>query len=449
MAWLRALVAIIFTGVLVAAASAQTTQGRRVALVIGNSAYAAQGTLANPGPDSRLVADALRRAGFTVVAQNNLGKQTMERALRDFSRQADGAEVALVYYAGHGLEANGVNWLLPVDAQLADERDLSFEAISLDTVLGTVERARGLRMVVLDACRNNPFARSMRRSATTRATVARGLADVEVTGTLVFYAARGGTVAQDGPSGGNSPFATAFARRVPEPGVDIRLLVSKVRDDVLAATGRAQEPFSYGSLPGVDLALTPAVQRPPNSPVGGSPGLQAEVSVAVSSADRQIERAREVERLARAARDRARLKAPGTIVQALNVPRGATYEGEGIAAEEGRPGIPNGYGVISWPKRSGVTQFTYQYAERGNQSGDIVIENYTSGSVTYRGPANFFDGLVYGGIYYSDGSVYKGQIGAGGIDSLQWGPDGVGALYGADGRVVDSGRWAGGVVVRN
>jgi hypothetical protein len=193
--------------------------------------------------------------GFTVIPVSDASKQAMERSLRDFSRQADGAEVALVYYAGHGLEANGVNWLLPVDAKLTDERDLSFEAISLDTVLATVERARGLRMVVLDACRNNPFTRSMRRSTTTRATVSRGLADVEVTGTLVLYSARGGTVARDGPSGGNSPFASAFARRIPEPGVDIRLLVSKVRDDVLAATGRVQEPFSYGSLPGVELTL--------------------------------------------------------------------------------------------------------------------------------------------------------------------------------------------------
>lgn len=266
MTYLRTLLVVLLTGFLVTAASAQTAQGRRVALVIGNSAYAAQGTLANPGPDSRLVADALRRVGFTVVTQNDVGKQAMERALRDFSRQADGAEVALVYYAGHGLEANGVNWLLPVDAQLADERDLSFEAISLDTVLGTVERARGLRMVVLDACRNNPFARSMRRSAATRATVTRGLADVEVTGTLVLYAARGGTVAQDGPVGGNSPFAAAFARRIPEPDVDIRLLVSKVRDDVLSATGRLQEPFHYGSLPGIQLPLVRTTSAELNLP---------------------------------------------------------------------------------------------------------------------------------------------------------------------------------------
>jgi hypothetical protein len=265
MTWAVRLLAMLVLAVTCVTASAQQT-GRRVALVIGNSAYAAQGQLANPGPDARLVADALRRVGFQVTQQTDLGKQRMDLALRDFSRTADGAEVALVYYAGHGLEANGVNWLLPVDATLAEERDLSFEAVNLDTVLATVERARGLRMVVLDACRNNPFARSMRRSAGTRATVTRGLADVEVTGTLVLFAARGGTVAQDGAPGANSPFAAAFARRIPEPGVDIRVLAGKVRDDVLAATGRVQEPFSYGSLPGVELALTAGAPSGPVDP---------------------------------------------------------------------------------------------------------------------------------------------------------------------------------------
>jgi hypothetical protein len=257
---MRAAAVIAFAALFCVSASAQQA-GRRVALVIANSAYVSQGTLANPGPDARLVADALRRVGFDVVSQNDLTKQGMDRALRDFSRQADGADVALVYFAGHGMEANGVNWLVPVDAALADERDLAFEAVSLDTVLATVDRAQGLRMVVLDACRNNPFTRSMRRGANTTRAVTRGLTDVEVTGTLVLYAARGGSLAQDGVAGANSPFATAFARRIPEPGVDIRLLVSKVRDDVLAATQRAQEPFSYGSLPGVELTLAPAADR--------------------------------------------------------------------------------------------------------------------------------------------------------------------------------------------
>lgn len=252
-------------------ASAQAP--RRVALVIGNSAYTAVGPLANPAQDSRLVADALRRAGFTVDLKADLRKPDMERALREFATKADGAEVALVYYAGHGMEVEGRNWLLPVDATLADERALNFEAIDLDAALSAVEGAKGLRVVVLDACRNNPFTRSMRRSPSATRAVTRGLGNIEVTGTLVLYAARAGSLAQDGPSGGNSPFATALARRIPEPGVDIRVLVGKIRDDVLADTNRAQEPFSYGSLPGVELVLVPG--RPGASAPAPRPTIAA------------------------------------------------------------------------------------------------------------------------------------------------------------------------------
>jgi Caspase domain len=235
----------------------------RVALVIGNSTYAAAPHLANPGRDAKLVADALHRAGFSDVdLQVDLTKGNFEKALRAFQAKADGAEVALIYYAGHGLEVDGRNWLVPVDATLADERDLPFQGIDLDMVLGTVTGAKGLRVVVLDACRDNPFTRSIRRVSGTRGLASRGLADIEVTGTLVLYAQRAGQTALDGSGGADSPFATALAARLPERGVDIRLLVSQVRDDVLAATGGKQEPFSYGSLPGVPLELLPAT---PNS----------------------------------------------------------------------------------------------------------------------------------------------------------------------------------------
>jgi hypothetical protein len=231
----------------------------RVALVIGNSTYIAAGKLANPAADARLVADSLHRAGFTdVTLQLDLTKQDFEKALRTFQKKADGAEVALVYYAGHGLEVDGRNWLVPVDATLADQRDLPFQGIDLDVVLGTVAAAKGLRMVVLDACRDNPFTRSMRRLSGTRGIAERGLADIEVTGTLVFYAQRAGQTALDGTNGAaDSPFATAFAARIPEKGVDIRILISEVRDDVLASTDNKQEPFSYGSLPGIALELVP------------------------------------------------------------------------------------------------------------------------------------------------------------------------------------------------
>lgn len=251
----RLFLVVLIAGACTAASAQQT--GRRVALVIGNSAYVSQGALSNPGPDSRLVADALRRVGFEAVAQTDLGKPAMERALRDFSRSADGAEVALIYYAGHGMEANDKNWLLPTDIELSDDRDLPSRAVRLDAMIDAVAPARGLRVVVLDACRNNPFARLMQRNDFEGATVTRGLADVEVSGTLVVFSARGGTLAQDGPAGGNSPFALAFARRAVNPDEDIRLLFPKVRDDVMSATNGAQEPFTYGSLTSQHLTLTP------------------------------------------------------------------------------------------------------------------------------------------------------------------------------------------------
>jgi hypothetical protein len=148
-----------------------------------------------------------------------------------------------------------VNYLIPTDASLSSERDLSFEAIELDTVLDSVADTRGLKLVMLDACRDNPFLSRMRRLSNSRSSVvSQGLAEVEVSGALVLYAARAGTTAADGV-GENSPFAEALARRLPTPGLDVRLLVGQVRDDVMAATADAQEPFSYGSLPGVELML--------------------------------------------------------------------------------------------------------------------------------------------------------------------------------------------------
>jgi hypothetical protein len=266
------LVALVFAACTAPAALADTA--RRVALVIGNATYASAPTLANPRTDAKLIADALKHAGFTdITLALDLSKDAFEDSLKKFRRSADGAEVALLYYAGHGLEINGRNWLIPVDARLDDERDLPFQAIDLDVVLDTVVGAKGLRVVVLDACRDNPFTRSIRQRSGTRGLADRGLADIEVSGTLVLYAQRAGATALDG-SGGDSPFAIALARRLPEPGTDIRILVSQVRDDVLAMTGNKQEPFSYGSLPGISLELVPK-SGGSSPPPDGDPDLAA------------------------------------------------------------------------------------------------------------------------------------------------------------------------------
>lgn len=230
-------------------AGATPAEARRVALIIANARYANAPALSNPLADAKLIEASLRQAGFDdVQTRTNLGKASVEAELRAFGNSAEGADVALFYYAGHGIEAGGQNYLIPTDAKLQRDRDLDIEATRLETVVQVVSSAR-MRLIILDACRNNPFEASMQRSIRTRA-VSRGLAEIEPEGeTLVVYAAKAGSTAADG-EGANSPFATALARRLPQPGLEIGLLFRSVRDDVLSATGRTQEPFTYGSLSG-------------------------------------------------------------------------------------------------------------------------------------------------------------------------------------------------------
>ena len=225
---------------------------RRIALVIGNSAYRNVPLLTNPVRDATAIADALRRTGFqTVTLQTDLTKEKLVDALRNFAQLADSADWALVYYAGHGLEMGGANYLIPVDAKLSTDRDVGFETVPLDQVLSAVEGAKRLKLVLLDACRDNPFASQMRRTmATASRSIGRGLASIEPeSGTLVVYAAKHGETALDG-DGTNSPFATAFMKNIQTPGLEVRRMFDFVRDDVLDMTGRRQQPFSYGSVSG-------------------------------------------------------------------------------------------------------------------------------------------------------------------------------------------------------
>src|SRR5580658_7203452 len=242
----------------------------RVALVIGNSAYAHGGRLTNPANDSALVAQALRRVGFTVIARSDLGKEDLEAALKSFTRAAGGADIALVYYAGHGIEKGGTNYLLPVDASLAADTDIDFEAVPLDLVMHSVGGATRLKIVILDACRDNPFRDAMRRSAGTRG-IGMGLAkppDPEEGDMLVAYAAEAGSTAEDG-AGADSPFATALARHIPDPGVDIRIMFGKIRDDVRKATNQRQEPAVYESLGGEQFFMVPGAPVPGQTVASG------------------------------------------------------------------------------------------------------------------------------------------------------------------------------------
>ena len=235
----------------------------RVALVVGNSAYANQPRLVNPSRDAQAVAAALKGAGFqTVTLITDADVATLNRSLHTFQDQALGADVAVLYYAGHGMEMNGVNYLIPVDAKLATDRDLSYEAVTQDLAQQAAGGAKLLSLVVLDACRDNPFASSMTVTSGGKRSITRGLAPVNEddlsVNSIIEYAAASGTTASDGdPSVGHSPFASAFIHHVAEPGVEITLLFGKVRDDVWKVTNRQQRPASYGSHGGDPVYLVP------------------------------------------------------------------------------------------------------------------------------------------------------------------------------------------------
>lgn len=228
-------------------------EARKVALIIGNGDYANTSRLVNPGNDIKIIAASAKSAGFDdVTIAADLAVNDFQKAMRDFRAKADGAEVAMVYYAGHGIEAQGKNWLIPTDAQLKSDLDLPYEAINLDRLMESVSGAQ-IRMVVLDSCRNNPFGRSWRSG--TRAVV-NGLAGVEADDVLVIFAAAPGQTAADGTSG-NSPFATSLAKRLPQPDTPVQLLGGLIRDDVLAATAGSQRPFVSASITGTPVYLVP------------------------------------------------------------------------------------------------------------------------------------------------------------------------------------------------
>lgn len=237
--------------------------GKRVALVIGVSAYKQVPQLTNPARDADAMTALFKKAGFDAVDnRRDLGISELRRAIRDFSATSQDADVAVVYYAGHGIEVDGANYLVPADARLASDFDIEDETISLDRVMRALDGAKRLKLVILDACRDNPFATSMKRTVASRA-IGRGLAKVEpsMSDTLIAFAAKAGAVASDG-DGQNSPFATALVRNIAEPGLDLRIAFGRVRDEVLKATGNRQEPFVYGSLGGDTVALVPRVADP-------------------------------------------------------------------------------------------------------------------------------------------------------------------------------------------
>ena len=225
-------------------------QGERVALVIGMSKYQSVPPLDNPENDAKGVAESLKEIGFSsVTLLLDATRSQLTKALRDFQELADKADWAVVFYAGHGIEINGQNYLIPVDAQLATDRDADDEAVPLARIMDRIHKARKLQVVILDACRNNPFQVAMRRADGTRGIDhPRGLARVEpdTPNELVVYAAKDGEVAADGNSN-HSPFSASLIARLKERGVEITQMFRNVTKDVYDATKKSQRPFVYGS----------------------------------------------------------------------------------------------------------------------------------------------------------------------------------------------------------
>src|SRR5215831_11114422 len=244
----------LLTAAIMATAIAWAAQAQdRMALVIGNSKYINANGVPNAVNDARVMARALREIGFVVADGYDLSRDSMERQIREFLRKSEAAHVALFFYAGHGLQVDGRNYLLPVDAKLEAASDLAFATIGLDSVLESLDGASRTNIIILDACRNNPFAQTLasRSGAARSVTVLSGLAGYSNlgTGTLIAFSTAPGAVALDG-TGSNSPFTKALARHVGTPGLEVRQMLTRVRADVAAETRGRQIPWDNSSLLG-------------------------------------------------------------------------------------------------------------------------------------------------------------------------------------------------------
>jgi Caspase domain/Putative peptidoglycan binding domain len=244
---------------------------KRVALVIGNGAYQNTTQLKSTKSDAADMAAALTRLGFDVVDGSDLDKRAMERTMRAFTQKLSHADVALFYFAGHALQSGGQNFLMPIDARLRSEGDVDFEALPLSLVLRQMEREAKTSIVLLDACRDNPLARTLARSLGTRSSlIGQGLAEVRAgVGTLVGFATQPGNIALEGV-GRNSPYATALLKHMETPGKDVGGVLVTVRSDVLQATAGKQVPWEFTALTD-EVFLRPAAAPLPPSTTGPAP----------------------------------------------------------------------------------------------------------------------------------------------------------------------------------
>lgn len=279
MSWLRAFFAVI----VLCCTSAPCRAEVRVALVIGVSAYKNVQALANPAKDAHLIAQSLRTTGFDVTEVLDPDYAQFGQAITRFRVKAQSADVAIVYYAGHGVEVDGVNWLLPASVNGNAPEDLQFEAIRASAIADVVSPARTIRMVVLDACRNNPFKASRGWSNGRRSFGSRGLAREAAGNVVVLMATQPGETAADGAGQANSPFASSLARLIQEPALRLSSLPSRISRDVRQRTGAEQAPDQQGIFDEPDWMFSagPAVPAPSvrpapvaTAPAGGAGELE-------------------------------------------------------------------------------------------------------------------------------------------------------------------------------
>jgi len=279
---MRFLIAALSAATLLVSANSAMAD-KRVAFVVGNGAYKNVAALPNPAVDAKSMAKLLRNVGFDVVEGSNLTRDKMTEKLLDFGKKAEGADVALFFYAGHGIAVNGTNYLLPVDADLKSEMDVKLgAAINVDLTLEQTMGDAKVKLVFLDACRDNPFAAKIRSAKATRSvSVASGLAEMKSgEGTLIAFATGPGQTALDGEAGTNSPFTRALMANIASPGVEIQQAMTKVRAQVNEETSKNQLPWGHTNLIGT-VYLNPvaggSAVEAVNTPVAAGPASEVEL----------------------------------------------------------------------------------------------------------------------------------------------------------------------------
>src|ERR1700681_3907480 len=263
------ILALSVLGILVTANAAKAD--RRVAFVVGNGTYNHVTPLPNPPIDAKAMAGVLRNAGFDVVEGINLTRDKMTERLLEFGKKTQGADIAVFFYAGHGIAIDGINYLLPVDADIKSEMDVKLgNAINVDLTLDQTMNAAKVKLVFLDACRDNPFAAKIKADASARsASVQAGLAEMKSgAGTLIAFATGPGQTALDGQGGTNSPFTQALMANITQPGVEIQQAMTQVRAQVNEETKKGQLPWGHTNLIGA-VYLNP-VAAPAGAPAGAA-----------------------------------------------------------------------------------------------------------------------------------------------------------------------------------